>query len=224
MGETEKSIFACRAGSIWTKKLITFVQSIGRRYFNNKKNRAYRGGIYRAERSSAYWIAKFRQVPSTGACHCAWVEKVPNLPIISQKGFKSILPLHKLEGYFDEDRRLNTKPTSWSFLYSKRWKFPLWMERSVGLHTTETDLYPRRKEHSGIHPQLVWSRVEGNNIRSFMSDWEEPKILCGSRWKYWIWKPNTFSINGYKIRWLWMKKCHRFYECERTAIAYTAFW
>ncbi len=117
------------------------------------------------------------------ACYCSWVEKriqirqSPERFMAEGEFVKELVRFHKLHGFIREDSYIEYETDTMHFSYRKatdsfdfRWKDGRW-----DYLRSKISYIPAERNMVAVIPNWYDVKLEDNNIRSFMSDWEEAR-------------------------------------------------
>ncbi len=121
------------------------------------------------------------------ACYCSWVEKriqiSQSATFFQSKGVfvQELERFHKLYGFIREDSYIEYETNTMHFSYSKKtdtfsfqWKADRWSYKR-----SKISYIPAERNMVAVIPNWYDVKLDDNNIRSFMSDWEEARQAIG---------------------------------------------
>lgn len=128
------------------------------------------------------------------ACYCSWVEKRTailnsNQESLSEKGVfaKELIRFHKLSGYLNNNSSIFYESDILTISYSHNEGVPVfkWKNR-FNYKRGKISYIPSERNIVAAIPNWINIKFTDNNIRSFMSDWDEARSSCQ--------KENPFNI------------------------------
>lgn len=117
------------------------------------------------------------------ACYCSWVEKEiflnQSADAFKEKGYfeSNLVHFHKLEGFIEEHSFIKYETDVMSFSFSKKteqFEFE-WKQDKWGFIRSKTIYIPAERNIVATIPNWFEVKLETNNLRSFMADWEESR-------------------------------------------------
>lgn len=123
------------------------------------------------------------------ACYCSWVEKEifldQSADAFKEKGYfeSNLIHFHKLEGFIEENSFIKYESDVMSFSFSKKteqFEFE-WKKNKWDFTRSKTIYIPAERNIVATIPNWFEVKLEANNLRSFMADWEESRTYYSKK-------------------------------------------